>query len=76
MDQGAIPEIISKTKEEFFSETVKILRETADICYDRIKEIPCLICPHKPEGSMFVMVCAHIIVLLVDHSSFLKSSEN
>ncbi|KAH9792308.1 Aminotran 1 2 domain-containing protein [Citrus sinensis] len=30
--------------------------QTADICYDRLKEIPCITCPKKPEGSMFVMV--------------------
>ncbi|KAH9743875.1 Aminotran 1 2 domain-containing protein [Citrus sinensis] len=30
--------------------------QTADICCDRLKEIPCITCPKKPEGSMFVMV--------------------
>lgn len=54
--QGAVPEILEKTKEDFFSNTIRILRECADIVYDRIKDIPCIICPHKPEGSMFVMV--------------------
>ncbi|KAF7805964.1 tyrosine aminotransferase-like [Senna tora] len=54
--QGAIPEIIENTEEEFFSKTIKILKDTAGICYDRIKEIPCLVCPNKPEGSMFLMV--------------------
>ncbi|KAM7495087.1 hypothetical protein LguiB_029696 [Lonicera macranthoides] len=54
--QAAVPQILGETKPEFFSKIVKILRESADICYDRIKEIPCLTCPSKPEGSMFVMV--------------------
>lgn len=54
--QGAIPQILEKTKEDFFSNITNILREASDICYNKIKDIPCIICPHKPEGSMFVMV--------------------
>lgn len=56
MNQAAIPQIIENTKDEFFSNIICILRETADLCYNRIKEIPCITCPNKPEGSMFVMV--------------------
>ncbi|XP_072980285.1 nicotianamine aminotransferase 1-like [Typha angustifolia] len=54
--QGAIPEIIQNTKEDFFNKTIDILRQTADICYEKLKEIDCITCPSKPEGSMFVMV--------------------
>ncbi|WKA10898.1 hypothetical protein VitviT2T_028445 [Vitis vinifera] len=54
--QGAFPEILEKTKEDFFSNTIIILRECADIIHERIKDIPCITCPQKPEGSMFVMV--------------------
>ncbi|XP_058095809.1 tyrosine aminotransferase-like [Magnolia sinica] len=54
--QGAIPEILGKTGDDFFKKTTSMLRQTADICYDRIKEIDCVTCPYKPEGSMFVMV--------------------
>ncbi|KAH9743892.1 Aminotran 1 2 domain-containing protein [Citrus sinensis] len=54
--QGAVPQILEKTEEEFFSKIIDILRETADKCCDRLKEIPCITCPKKPEGSMFVMV--------------------
>ncbi|TXG55109.1 hypothetical protein EZV62_020365 [Acer yangbiense] len=43
--QGAIPQILEKTKEDFFSKTIGLLREAADMCYDRIKEIACLACP-------------------------------
>ncbi|KAH9743891.1 Aminotran 1 2 domain-containing protein [Citrus sinensis] len=53
--QGAVPQILEKTEEEFFSKIIDILRETADKCCDRLKEIPCITCPKKPEGSMFVM---------------------
>ncbi|KAJ4729765.1 Tyrosine aminotransferase [Melia azedarach] len=54
--QGAVPHIIEKTEEDFFSKITDILREAAGICQDKIKEIPCITCPKKPEGSMFVMV--------------------
>jgi tyrosine aminotransferase len=54
--QGAIAQILENTKDDFFSKILNIIREAADICYDRIKEIPCLTCPYKPEGSMSVMV--------------------
>jgi tyrosine aminotransferase len=58
MYQGAVPHILEKTGEDFFSKVIDILREAAYICYDRIKEIPCITCPNKPEGSMSVMVRA------------------
>ncbi|KAG2558200.1 nicotianamine aminotransferase 1-like [Panicum virgatum] len=54
--QGAIPKLLENTKEEFFNRTVKILRETADICWEKLKGINSITCPSKPEGSMFVMV--------------------
>lgn len=54
--QAAIPQIIENTKEDFFLKIVEILRGAADICFDRLNEIPCITCPSKPEGSMFVMV--------------------
>nr|POE49627.1 tyrosine aminotransferase [Quercus suber] len=53
--KGAVPHILEKTGEDFFSKIIDILREAAHICYDRIMEIPCITCPNKPVGSMFVM---------------------
>ncbi|OEL25529.1 Nicotianamine aminotransferase A [Dichanthelium oligosanthes] len=54
--QGAIPQLIENTKEEFFDKTIEVLRQTADICWEKLKGISCITCPSKPEGSMFVMV--------------------
>lgn len=54
--QGAIPQILEKTKEDFFCKLIDTLRESAEICYDGVKEIPCISCPNKPEGSMVTMV--------------------
>ncbi|KAL8228518.1 hypothetical protein R6Q57_016102 [Mikania cordata] len=54
--QGAVPDILSKTKVDFFSKIVNIIKEAANICYEGIQDVPGIICPSKPEGSMFVMV--------------------
>ncbi|CAA0816215.1 Tyrosine aminotransferase [Striga hermonthica] len=54
--QGAIPHILENTPSEYHLKIINVLRESADICYNQIKEIPCMTCPSKPEGSMFVMV--------------------
>ncbi|URE41430.1 Nicotianamine aminotransferase [Musa troglodytarum] len=54
--KGAVPQILENTKDDFFEKTINLLRKTAGICYDNIKEIDCIACPHKPEGSMFAMV--------------------
>ncbi|OMO91867.1 Aminotransferase, class I/classII [Corchorus olitorius] len=61
--QGAIPQILEKTKDDFFAKIIKICSQAADICYDRLKEIPYITCPHKPEGSMFVMVKLNVSLL-------------
>ncbi|XP_030462368.1 probable aminotransferase TAT2 [Syzygium oleosum] len=54
--QAAIPRILEKTDEEFFSKVLRTLREAVDICHDKIREVPCLACPKRPEGPMFAMV--------------------
>ncbi|KAK6919107.1 Aminotransferase, class I/classII [Dillenia turbinata] len=54
--QGAIPQILENTREEFFSDINAKLKECAGIAYSKIQEIPWLTCPLKPEGSMFLMV--------------------
>ncbi|EXB44622.1 Tyrosine aminotransferase [Morus notabilis] len=60
---GALPNIIQNTMEDYFSKIIEALRETADICYNTIKEIPCITCPNKPEGSMLVMVKLNVSLL-------------
>ncbi|KAF0935569.1 hypothetical protein E2562_034442 [Oryza meyeriana var. granulata] len=53
--QGALPEILANTDKAFFAKALGVVREAAEICYGKLKEIKCVTCPHKPEGSMFVM---------------------
>ncbi|KAI3736076.1 hypothetical protein L6452_15608 [Arctium lappa] len=54
--QGAVPHIIENTPDSFFLNINKLLKEAADMVYKRLKEIPLVSCPYKPEGSMFAMV--------------------
>ncbi|XP_019437617.1 PREDICTED: probable aminotransferase TAT2 [Lupinus angustifolius] len=70
--QAAVPEILKRTKEEFYAENLNIMREGANIFYDRCKEIPCLKCPHKPEGAMSIMVQINISQLegIIDDVDF------
>ncbi|GAB4849469.1 hypothetical protein Ancab_004263 [Ancistrocladus abbreviatus] len=61
--QAAVPHILEETNEVFFRKTINTLKQTSGLCFAAIKEIPCLICPHKPEGSMAVMVKLNLSLL-------------
>ncbi|CAM0913557.1 unnamed protein product [Alopecurus aequalis] len=54
--QGAVPQIIANTKQEYFDKILDLLRNSADILFGKINDIRGITCPHKPEGSMFVMI--------------------
>nr|AHN10104.1 aromatic amino acid aminotransferase 4 [Atropa belladonna] len=54
--QAAVPAIIEQTTETFYQKTISMLKHTSNLCYEKIKEIPWLICPCKPQGAMFLMV--------------------
>ncbi|XP_052208078.1 probable aminotransferase TAT2 [Diospyros lotus] len=61
--QAAVPHILQQTEEVFFTKTINTLKQTADICCNKIKEIHCITCPHKPQGSMAVMVKLNLSLL-------------
>ncbi|OAY54832.1 probable aminotransferase TAT2 [Manihot esculenta] len=61
--QAAVPCILEQTDEAFFKRTINILKQASEICYDRTKEIPCITCPHKPQGSMAVMMKLNLSLL-------------
>ncbi|XP_020251957.1 probable aminotransferase TAT2 isoform X2 [Asparagus officinalis] len=54
--QGAFPHILENTRGRFSNKIIDVLRQTSDICYQKLEDIDCITCPHKPDGSMFVMV--------------------
>nr|ADD54646.1 aminotransferase family protein [Bruguiera gymnorhiza] len=68
--QAALPRIIEETDEEFFKKTIRTLKQASDICYDKIREISCITCPHKPEGSMAVMLNLELLEDICDDSDF------
>ncbi|XP_010537035.1 PREDICTED: probable aminotransferase TAT2 [Tarenaya hassleriana] len=61
--QAAVPTILEQTDELFFKKTLNTLKNSSVICYERIKEIPCIDCAHRPEGSMAMMVKLNLELL-------------
>uniref|UniRef100_A0A1J3DWX4 Putative aminotransferase TAT2 n=1 Tax=Noccaea caerulescens TaxID=107243 RepID=A0A1J3DWX4_NOCCA len=61
--QAAVPTILEQTDESFFKKTLHSLKNSSDICYDWIKEIPCIDSSHRPEGSMAMMVKLNLSLL-------------
>ncbi|GJV49574.1 tyrosine/nicotianamine aminotransferase, pyridoxal phosphate-dependent transferase [Tanacetum coccineum] len=70
--QGAVPHILENTPDSFFMNINKLLKEGANMVFERLKEIPFVTCPHKPEGSMFAMVKLNLSTLndIVDDTDF------
>ncbi|KAI3702825.1 hypothetical protein L6452_28577 [Arctium lappa] len=60
---AAVPRILKETSGVFFAKTLGILKQSADLCVEKIKDIPCLTCPTKPQGSMAVMVKLNVSML-------------
>lgn len=54
--QAAVPGILEHTEDVFHTRTISMLKQAADLCCKKIKEIPCITCPQKPQGSMALMV--------------------
>ncbi|KAK9092682.1 hypothetical protein Syun_027593 [Stephania yunnanensis] len=61
--QGAVPQILERTNGEFFERILNMLRQTSDILVDKLREIDCITCPHKPQGAMFTMVKLNVSLL-------------
>ncbi|CAI9112402.1 OLC1v1012850C1 [Oldenlandia corymbosa var. corymbosa] len=62
--QAAVPEIIRQTNTDFFANTIKILRQTSNLCYEKLEEIPSISYSSKAEGSMALMVKLNLSVLV------------
>ncbi|ESQ54410.1 hypothetical protein EUTSA_v10025195mg [Eutrema salsugineum] len=53
--QFALPNILEKTKKEFFEMNNSILSQNVDMAFNALKAIPCLICPKKPESCTYLL---------------------
>ncbi|XP_047342776.1 tyrosine aminotransferase-like [Impatiens glandulifera] len=76
--QGALPQILLRTNDDFFSNIIDILREAANVSYHFIKNIPSITCHNKPEGSMFIMVKIDVSMLddILDDMEFCTKLAN
>uniref|UniRef100_A0A0V0I210 Putative tyrosine aminotransferase-like n=1 Tax=Solanum chacoense TaxID=4108 RepID=A0A0V0I210_SOLCH len=59
---GAITRILAETPEDFYSNTINLLRKASGICYAGLREIPCFT-PYKSQGSMFLMAKLNMSLL-------------
>lgn len=53
--QGALPDILTRIPETFYTETMDFIHKNAKLCYDRLKLVNGLR-PYMPQGSMYFMV--------------------
>lgn len=53
--QGALPEILANTPQEFYDEKISFLQENAQLAFERLSCIPGLT-PIRPSGSFYIMV--------------------
>ncbi|CAH8263453.1 unnamed protein product [Arabidopsis lyrata] len=52
--QEALPDILEKTPKEFFDKKIKAMRRNVELSCERLKDIPCLFCPKKPESCSYL----------------------
>uniref|UniRef100_A0A9L0J8I7 Tyrosine aminotransferase n=1 Tax=Equus asinus TaxID=9793 RepID=A0A9L0J8I7_EQUAS len=53
--QGALKNILRRTPQEFYHNTLSLLKSNADLCYGALAAIPGLR-PVRPSGAMYLMV--------------------
>lgn len=58
--QAALPNILKKTTQDFYEQTLRTLCHAGDICYSRAQKLDVLCCHSKPQGSMFLMIKINI----------------
>ena len=54
--QAALPDMLRNTPPSFFQRNLRILEESAKLCYSGLKDVPGLH-PVMPAASMYMMVC-------------------
>ncbi|CAN8257515.1 unnamed protein product [Cochlearia groenlandica] len=61
--QAALPEILEKADKKFFAKKNEILKHNVDLVCDRLKEIPCVVCPKKPESCTYLLTRLELSML-------------
>lgn len=57
--QGAVPEILETTPQEYFDNVMQILSENAEVVYESLKSLPGLT-PRQSSGAMYLMVAVDL----------------
>ncbi|KAJ4900098.1 putative aminotransferase TAT3 [Raphanus sativus] len=52
--QEALPEILEKTPKEYFVKKNKAMKRNVELSFERLRDIPCLFCPKKPESCSYL----------------------
>ncbi|KAG2331821.1 hypothetical protein Bca4012_018693 [Brassica carinata] len=52
--QEALPEILEKTPKEYFAKKNKAMKRNVELSFERLRDIPCLFCPKKPESCSYL----------------------
>lgn len=78
--QAAIPDILQKTPDSFYKETIKQIEDNVKLSIDMVSKIDGLV-PVNPQGAMYMMVGIELekfkdIVDDVDFSAKLLAEEN
>ncbi|KAL0885490.1 hypothetical protein Bca101_009473 [Brassica carinata] len=61
--QAALPEILEKADKSFFAKKNKILKHNVDLVCDWLKDIPCVICPKKPDSCTYLLTKLELSLL-------------
>ena len=69
--QAALPDMLRYTPQSFYQRNLRILEESAKLCYSGLVDVPGLH-PVMPAASMYMMVC----VLSADISRVQRSTRS
>ncbi|KAF8107191.1 hypothetical protein N665_0125s0019 [Sinapis alba] len=61
--QEALPQILEKTPKEYFAKKNKAMKRNVELSLERLRDIPCLLCPKKPESCSYLWLRLDISVL-------------
>ncbi|CAA7050144.1 unnamed protein product [Microthlaspi erraticum] len=53
--QFALPNILENTRKDFFEKNNSVLSQNVDLTFNALKDIPCLVCPKKPESCTYLV---------------------
>ncbi|CAN0915596.1 Nicotianamine aminotransferase 1 [Linum grandiflorum] len=68
--QGAMPQILKNSNNDFYLETNKLMKKVADLCYDKFQDIRGISCPHRAEGAIYTSFAFSLLQIKLNLSEF------